>query len=101
MYVRVDLLADEIAFYDRVGIEFFEKGYGLGHHDSAVQEFVGMVKGAARFRLAKILVHNPVYDVRSAKGFHIDHFAAVESKSLEYVSVPSEKVFTPCGKVGD
>ena len=60
-----------------------------------------MVKGTAGLRLPKILVNNPVYKVRPAKGFHIDHFAAVESKGLDDVSVSPEKVFTPYGKVGD
>ncbi|HLA58742.1 MAG TPA: hypothetical protein VK622_08275, partial [Puia sp.] len=58
-------------------------------------------KGTARLRLAKKLIYNPVYEIRSAKGFHVDHLAAVESKGLDYVSVSPEKIFTPCSEVGD
>ena len=83
MYVGVDLLTNKIAFRDRVGIEIFEKGYGFGNFYPTVQELMGMVKGPARLRLAKILIHNPVYEVGSAKGFHINHLATVESKGLD------------------
>jgi len=100
MYVGIDLLTDEIAFRDRVGIEIFEKGYGFGNLNPAIQELMGMVKGPARLWLAKILIHNPVYDIRPAKGFHINDLAAVKSKGLDYISVSPEKIFARCGKIG-
>src|SRR4029453_10840187 len=62
---------------------------------------VGMVKRTARLRLTKKLIHNPVYKVRPAKGFHIDDLAAVELKGLDYISISPEKIFTRGSKVGD